>query len=670
MKILKKKEKAEKEKRIMTITARVKRAMLACSVACLGVLGIVSLACITFNTNSLLKSNMTATAEVTSSLVANEIEAMKQVTYELGCNPILAGEGYSDEEKKKILFEKVATYEYTDAGLTMQDNIDIVSGWDCTDQDTVTHALAGELYFSEPKIKNGGKLTSYFSAPLWKDGVADSEIIGTVIFMSNDYFLQDIIRDIKISDNSNVFLLDQHGNIIADSGQETILEIINVEEAAQTDSSYKSLAKICAKMKAGETGHDTYMKDGKGYYIAYAPIAGTDGWSVAITARQLDFLGAYVISMIAIIVILGIAIWVSAFAAKRIGKGVAAPVDACAERMKALAKGDLHSVVEINQELVETKILTEATAELTKGLKILISDIEYVLYELAGGDFTVKSQFREKYVGDFSDLAIVIDDLKDKLSETIKTIQEAANQVMLGSNQMSGSAQELAEGAAEQTESVNNLRNTIEDVVKDVEHNAEQSRAALAEMENVRHATEESSAAMEDMMAAMQRISETSEEIANIAAEIESIASQTNMLSLNASIEAARAGETGKGFAVVAEEIRKLAESSSESAMSTRTLIETAVAEIEKGNEITTRTAGTLSNVIEGLEKIRNGAIASAQSSAQQAEAMRKVEDEINQITDVVQNNSATAEESSATCQELSAQAIGLNDLVEEFTIE
>lgn len=64
----------------------------------------------------------------------------------------------------------------------------------------------------------------------------------------------------------------------------------------------------------------------------------------------------------------------------------------------------------------------------------------------------------------------------------------------------------------------------------------------------------------------ISKLNEYSSQIGAITETITGIASQTNLLALNAAIEAARAGEAGRGFAVVAEEVRKLAEQSSQGA--------------------------------------------------------------------------------------------------------
>ena len=174
---------------------------------------------------------------------------------------------------------------------------------------------------------------------------------------------------------------------------------------------------------------------------------------------------------------------------------------------------------------------------------------------------------------------------------------------------------------------------------------------------------------MKGLTDAMQRINETSKQISDIIGEIEDIASQTNLLSLNAAIEAARAGEAGRGFAVVADQIRKLADDSAQSAVHTRELIETSLQEIEKGNQITDKTAEALQKVVEGIEDLANESKKSMEESHAQADAMAQIEQGIEQISTVVQNNSATAEETSATSEELSAQATNMNELTDAFRL-
>lgn len=127
----------------------------------------------------------------------------------------------------------------------------------------------------------------------------------------------------------------------------------------------------------------------------------------------------------------------------RVSRSISRPLIQLMDASERMAQGDLDIQLDISSQ-DEIGRLGNSFNKMTSEFKEIISDMEYNLSEMAAGNFTVESSQPESYVGQFQGLLDAQTSIKDHLSSTLSKINDAADQVAAGSEQVSNGSQALS----------------------------------------------------------------------------------------------------------------------------------------------------------------------------------------------------------------------------------
>ncbi len=503
---------------------------------------------------------------------------------------------------------------------------------DCTEnvmyKEAMTYTNSWFYYYDVPYFDKvtGGLCASVIRHVHLKDGRHGA--------FAADMFLSSVQEDL------GSVQLYQSGGAMMLTSQGLVLTYKNTDACGQNvaDISDDPFLTAIGKFVAEEAGKETHEVAnakiaGENYYLAASPVSGTD-WFVIAYAKQKEVLSALArlvailvvvaaIAVVAVIIIMNIVL-------KKLIKN---PVTSLTGNIEKISGGDF--TVDISSDgNDEIAYMNNAMGDFVNGMRSSLSEIKDVSGRLLDDAQNSKSTAED------------LEGAANEQSASMNQIRENIENMAQAVNEVAENATVLAQTVASVTEQEQQIEETMNELVSKAD-------SGQHEMAGVANGMNDIVDSMKDMADAVSSVDEAADKINQIVDLINSISSQTNLLSLNASIEAARAGEAGKGFAVVAQEIGQLAQNSADATQQIADIIKDMSARVQQLSEKSETNTQLINS---SAESINNAATTFKEITQQLSDAnatLTTMAGQMDKVNDVATNMASVSEEQSASTQEI-----------------